>query len=189
MSFYRLCLAGCFLIPAVSNAAEMRSVNVEYEGGIYYFESNVWFDVGREAVFEVFLDWDIAGEFSSIIVESKNVGPDELGGMGYYILNRGCILFFCKSARRNGSVTSEPYNVIRAVADPTTSDFEVSDETWTFRDEDGGTVVRYELKMKPGFWIPPLVGPYMMKRKLRNDGGDAIERIEEIAQQRAAADE
>ena len=189
MNSTRLYLAGLILVPALSNAAEMRSVIVEYDSGYYTLESDVWFDVGRKAVFEVFLDWDIAGEFSSIVVEAKNVGPDEKGGMGFYILNRGCILFFCKSTHRNGSVTSQPYEVIRAIADPDSSDFELSDETWTFRDEDGGTSVHYTLKMKPGFWIPPLVGPYLIKRKLRNDGGEAIDRIEQIAQERAAQHE
>jgi len=181
MTTFRLLLAGLFL-PAFSLAAEMRAVHVEYEDGYYYLESEVWFDVGREAIFDVFLDWDLAEEYSSIIVEAKNVGPDESGGMGYYIHNRGCILFFCKSALRSGSVTSEAYEYIHAIADPETSDFEVSDETWTFRNADDGTIVRYELKMKPDFWIPPVVGPYLMKRKLRNEGGDAIDRIEQIAQ-------
>ncbi len=184
-----LFLAGLILAPALSNAAEMRSVSVDYDDGYYYLESDAWFDVGRKAVFEVFLDWDIAGEFSSIIVEAKNVGPDEQGGMGYYIHNRGCILFFCKSTLRNGSVTSQAYEFIRAVADPESSDFKLSEESWTFRDEDGGTSVHYELKMKPDFWIPPLIGPYLIKRKLRNDGGEAIDRIEQIAQERAAQHE
>jgi len=147
-------------------------------------DTEVWFDVGQEAVFNVFLDWDLAVDFSSVIIESKNVGPDEYGGMGFYIHNRGCILFFCKSARRNGSVTSEAYSIIRAVADPGLSDFELSEETWTFRTADNCTIVRYELKMKPGFWIPPVIGPYLMKKKLRVDGSDAFNRIERIAQQR-----
>ena len=176
-------LAG-LLLSAVSYSAEMRSVNVDYDDGYYYLESEVWFDVDRTSIFEVFLDWDLAGEYSSIIVEAKNVGPDEDGGMGYYIHNRGCILFFCKSARRNGSVTSERNEFIRAIADPENSDFELSEEIWTFRGDGDGTIVRYKMKMKPNFWIPPVIGPYFMKRKLRSDGGDAINRIEEIAQQR-----
>jgi len=36
--------------------------------------------------------------------------------------------------------------------------------------------------MKPKFWIPPGIGPYLIKRKLRNSGSDAIDRIELIAQ-------
>lgn len=177
------------LLPLAAVAAEMRSVDVDFEEGIYTLDSVVYFDVGRQVVFDVFLDWDLAVDFSSVIVASKNVGPDDQGGMGYYIHNRGCILFFCKTTRRNGSVTSEEYTVIRAIADPETSDFELSEETWTFSDAGDGTLVHYELKMKPGFWVPPIVGPYMIKKKLRDEGGEAMDRIEIIAQQRAELDE
>jgi len=181
---WRLHLAGLLLLPALSGAAEMRSVNVEFEDDHYVMHAEIWFDADQETVFGVFLDWDLAVDFSSVIVESKNVGPDEQGGMGFYIHNRGCILFFCKSARRNGSVTSEAFTIIRAIADPETSDFDVSEETWTFSTVDDGTMVRYELRMKPGFWVPPLVGPYFIKKKLREDGAEAFDRIEKIAQQR-----
>jgi hypothetical protein len=184
MIYSRALVGALIFLPLLSNAADMRSVHVEYEGGIYYMESEVWFDASQEAVYAVFADWDLAVDFSSIIVESKNVGPDEHGGMGYFIHNRGCILFFCQSAERNGTVNSEAPVFIRAVADPESSDFELSDETWTFRSADEGTIVRYELKMKPSFWIPPVIGPYLMKRKLSSDGSDAINRIERIAQER-----
>jgi len=49
-------------------------------------------------------------------------------------------------------------------------------------------VVAYRLTMEPAFWVPPAIGPYLIKRKLRNDGGDAINRIEEIARQVAMSD-
>jgi hypothetical protein len=35
--------------------------------------------------------------------------------------------------------------------------------------------------MQPKFWVPPGIGPYVIKRKLKSDGGDAIDRIEAIA--------
>jgi hypothetical protein len=184
VKYWRLFLTGMALSPALSGAAEMRSVQVEFEDDHYVMDAEVWFDADQETVFGVFLDWDLAAEFSSVIVEAKNVGPDKKGGMGYYIHNRGCILFFCKSTRRNGSVTSEAYTVIRAIADPETSDFDVSEETWTFSTVDDGTMVRYELRMKPSFWVPPLIGPYLIKKKLRDDGAEAFDRIEKIAQER-----
>jgi hypothetical protein len=37
--------------------------------------------------------------------------------------------------------------------------------------------------MEPDFWIPPGIGPYLIKRKFRNNGGDAIDRIEAIARE------
>lgn len=35
--------------------------------------------------------------------------------------------------------------------------------------------------MEPDFWVPPLIGPWIIKRTLKVDGMDAIGRIEALA--------
>lgn len=168
--------------PVAGLAAELLSVSVQKEKGIYYVESEVWIDAGLQPVYEVFADWDVAVEFSSFIVESRDLAPDDDGNPGFYINNRGCLLFFCKSVVRTGKVEGEPLVILRAIADPEHSDFHISEETWTFRVEREGTIVLYQNKMKPKFWIPPGIGTWLMKRKLQRDGGEAMNRIEAIAQ-------
>ncbi len=163
-------------------AADMRSVEVDYEDGYYTMQSEVWFDASIEQVWEVFRQWDLSTQFSSAIVDARDIEPDETGRAGYYIRHKGCVLFFCLSFERHGYVEHEPLSVLRAFADPERSDFSRADETWTFVPENGGTVVTYHLDMKPKFWVPPGIGPWVIKRKLKNDGGDAIDRIEKIAQ-------
>ncbi len=164
-------------------AADLRSVDVDYEDGYYTMRSEVWFDATIEQVYEVFIQWDLSTEFSSSIVAARDLEPDEQGRPGYYIKHKGCVLFFCLSFERYGHVEREPLTELRAFADPERSDFRKADETWTFETEDGGTVVKYHLHMKPKFWVPPGIGPWAIKRKLRSGGGDAIDRIEVIAQQ------
>jgi len=163
-------------------AAEMRSINVEHHKGRYTVSSEVWFDATVKQVFEVFRHWDLSTQFSSAIAESRDIAADEFGRPGYYVRNEGCLLFFCKSIVRQGYVELEVNEELRAFANPELSDFKLSNETWTFVAEDGGTVVSYRLLMEPDFWVPPGIGPYLIKRKFRNNGGDAIDRIEEIAQ-------
>ncbi len=170
------------LCMSAANAAEMRSVNVGYDDGHYTMVSEVWFDATVEQVYEVFRRWDLSTQFSSAIVESRDEAEDEFGRPRYYVRNRGCVLFFCRSFERRGHVELEINEVLRAYANPETSDFLLSNETWRFVAENGGTVVSYHLLMKPKFWIPPGIGPYLIKRKLKSDGGQAIDRIEVIAQ-------
>jgi len=177
----------CFLLLVLvslqsATAAEMRSIDVQYEGGRYSVESVVWFDAGIDEIFEVFKKWDYSTQFSSAVVEAKDLEPDASGRAGYYIVNRGCVLFFCKSMVRQGYVEALHNENLRAVADPEISDFDLFEEDWSFVEDGDGTRVRYALLMEPGFWVPPAIGPYMIKRKLRNDGGDALDRIEDIAQ-------
>jgi len=128
-------------------AAEMRSVQVDYEDGRYTMMSEVWFDAPVEHVFEVFRRWDLSTQFSSVIVESRDEAADELGRPQYYVRNQGCLLFFCRSFERRGHVELEVNEVLRAIANPEISDFLQSDETWKFSGESGGTVVYYLLHM------------------------------------------
>ena len=162
-------------------AAELRSVDVEYEDGQYSMVSIAWLDAGLSDTFHVFSRWDYSTQFSSAVVEARDLEPDESGRPGYFVRNRGCILFFCKSMVRQGYVEAELNRDLRAIANPQHSDFQFFEESWEFAEERGGTRVRYKLRMEPDFWVPPAIGPYLIKRKLKNDGGEALDRIEAIA--------
>ena len=166
-----------------AGAAEMRSVEVDRVDKRYVMRSEVHFAASVEAVYSVFANYDLSTQFSGAIVESRNIEAEDGGRPGFYIRNRGCVLFFCTSFERYGYVEREPYKIIRASVDPARSDFYLSNESWRFKREGKGTVVTYDLEFEPKFWVPPFIGPYVIKRKLANDGGDAVERIESIAQE------
>ena len=170
----------------VASALELLSVSVDQADKTYRMHSEVRFGVLLEPLYEIMTDWDLSTQYSSVVVESRNTGPDELGRPGYYSKNRGCLAFFCTSFERNGHVELEPYKVIRAIADPRRSDFHVCNETWRFRLDGDNTVMTYELEMQPKFWVPPVIGPWIIKRKLKNDGIEALGRIEAVARARAA---
>lgn len=179
-------LLATLLIMDSTSAAELRNIEVEHDKGRYSVNSEVWFDASVPQVFEVFRQWDLSTQFSSAIVESYDIAADQDGRPGYYVRNHGCVLFFCKSFVRQGHVELQLNEELRAIADPSVSDFRMSNERWTFVAEGGGTVVIYNLLMEPDFWVPPAIGPYLIKRKFRNNGGDAIDRIEAIAQELSA---
>ena len=170
-----------------ASAADLVSLEVEHEDGRYTMESVAWFDAGIDATYEVFSRWDLSTQFSSAIVEARDLAPDELGRPGFYIRNKGCVLFFCKSLVREGYIESQGVHLLQAYTDPGKSDFRFCEESWSFVEEDGGTRVRYQLKFEPDFWVPPAIGPYMIKRRLRSGGGRAIDRIELIAQDYATS--
>jgi hypothetical protein len=167
--------------PAIAGGATLREITVDHVDGAYIMRSEVWFDVGIERIYGLLLDWDQSPKFSSVIVESRNLEPATDGRGRYYSRTEGCLWFFCKSFERYGYVEHEPLRYIEARADPAKSDFEVSDERWEFHEEADGTVVVYAFRMKPKFFIPPLIGPAILKAKLRNGGTHAIERIENLA--------
>lgn len=178
------CRYFCFLALAVfpvAQSAEILSIQVASDRGTYTMTSEVWFDATVEQIFEVYRYWEYATRFSSAIVEARDMEPDEVGRAQFYIRNKGCLLFFCQSFERQGYIEFEPNTVLRAFANPETSDFHHSNESWRFAAQNGGTIVTYDLSMRPKFWIPPGIGPYLIKRKLKRNGGPAVDRIEVIA--------
>jgi hypothetical protein len=166
----------------LAQSADILSIEVDSEKGTYTLRSEVWFDATIDQVFEVYRHWENSTKFSSAIVEAHDLPPDENGRAQFYIRNRGCVLFFCQSFERQGYLETELNREVRAIANPDTSDFHHSNESWRFVERDGGTVVTYNLSMAPKFWIPPGIGPYLIKRKLKNNGDEAVDRIELIAQ-------
>ena len=181
MRRFLLCL---LLLCGGADAVELREVEVDRKDGRYFMASKIWFDADLESLYAVFLDYDLSSKFSSFIVESRNLEPAENGQRRFYIRNEGCVWFFCKSFERTGDVEHEPYTLIRSTADAELSDFHASLESWTFEAEGEGTVVEYHFEFEPKFWIPPLIGPYVLQRKLENDSVRALRRIEVLAQDR-----
>ena len=182
----KLAYALALLVLCVSmsaDAATLRDIHVDHVNGSYILRSEVWFDASIEQIYGVLADWDLSTRFSSAIVEARNLEPDSEGRSRYYSRNEFCLLFFCIDVVRSGHLEQKPLEYIHATADPEISDFHVAVESWLFTEEDGGTVVIYLVELKPKFWIPPLIGPYIIERKMRKGGGDAIHRIEAVAKE------
>jgi Polyketide cyclase / dehydrase and lipid transport len=180
----RLSLLLCGLLLAAGlHAAELRSVEVSRVDDRYRLTSEVWFDTDIDAIFAVFLDYDLAARFTSFIVEARNLEPGENGQRRFYIRNHGCVWFFCRAFERTGHVEHKQRSFIRSTAEPELSDFVFSLEEWRFQPEGRGTLVAYDFEFETKFWIPPLIGPFVLQRKLERDSADAIHRIEAIAQE------
>lgn len=179
----RASLLSVLLLCGAAQAADLREVVMDKEDGVYLLRSTVWFDAGQQSLFAVFLNYDLAEKYSGFVIESRNLDPSDDGRRRFYIRNQGCVWFFCKSFERTGVIEQQPFAKIVSTADATQSDFESSVETWTLEEEGDGTLVVYTFEFEPKFWIPPLIGPYVLQRKLERDSLQALTRIESIARE------
>lgn len=173
-----------FLVSLAAGAADLREIEVEREEARYQLRSEAWIDASQDDLYRVLTDYDLFEQFSSAFVETHNVDPDEKGRPRFYTRMEGCVLFWCQSFERRGHLKLEPPEKIVAVVDPEQSDFNYSRESWQLEPEGDGTLLIYNFEMEPAFWVPPVIGPYMIKRTLRADGRDALDRIEALAQGR-----
>jgi hypothetical protein len=167
---------------APAGSADLQEVSVDFRDDRYHLESKARFAATREELYRVLTNYDLFEKFTSAFVETRNLTPDEDGRPRFFTRMEGCVLFFCKSMRRQGHLVLKPPHEIVAIAHPDGSDFLFSRERWVLEEDDDGTVMTYYFEMEPAFWVPPVVGPYMIKRTLREGGIDAVDRIEAVAQ-------
>ena len=162
--------------------AELLDVQVDLRNDRYRLYSETHLDVSREALYELLTDFNEFKKFTSAIVESRNLGPDEKGRPGFYARMEGCVLLFCKSFIRDGYLLLSPIAEIVAISDPEKSDFKFCRERWQLIPHGEGTLLIYDFEMEPAFWVPPVIGPYYIQRTLRRGAGRAVNRIEKLAQ-------
>ena len=170
------------LSPLAGTAAELTDVEVSYEDDRYRLTSKTYFEATKSELFRVLTDYDLFTKFSSAFAESENRDPDELGRPTFYTRMEGCVLWWCKSFVRYGHLELEPEDDIVAIVDPKPSNFKYSRERWQLKEDGDGTLLEYEFEMEPDFWVPPVVGPYFIKKALRAGGKNAVNRIEALAQ-------
>ncbi len=181
-AFATLVLAVSVALAALpARGADLLDVSVEKEGERYTMASRTYFEAPPEAVFEVLSDYDRFERISSIFEDVRFIAPASDGTPRAFTLMKGCVLFFCKTIERIEELHFTPHSRIVAEVEPEHSDFAYGRTEWRFIPSGSGTEVHYRMEMEPGFWVPPLIGPYIMKRSFRSDAVEALNRIEALA--------
>ncbi|NNF62203.1 MAG: hypothetical protein HKO55_02425 [Gammaproteobacteria bacterium] len=177
----RACLFLFCLVPLAGFAAELRFVDVAREKGHIKVASETYIDAPPAAVFRILADYEGFQRISKVFEETRYLERDEQGNGVVYSRAAGCVLFFCKTIERVETLTITPSEEIVAVAIPEQSDVDFSVARWQFEPEGEGTRLLYGVDFKPDFWVPPLLGPMIIRAKLRSRGSEAAVRIERLA--------
>lgn len=174
--------AALLLAPAiVAGAAEIRSLDLVKEDKVYRLLARVHVEAPQQAVFEVLNDYEGFPRLSSVFREGGIVEPIENGRGVVYIHMNACILFYCRDMELVEWLEVEPFERMVVTVDPERSDLEFGRGTWLLASDEQGTLLDYEVEMKPRFWIPPVLGPLVIKAVVRSRGIRAVRRLEYLA--------
>lgn len=171
------------LVGATAATATLDSIDIGRDGTVYSLYAETFLEASPESISNVLLDYERFGRISSVYKEYGYLDPLPDGTPVVFTRMEGCLLkIFCKSMTRVEKLEVAEPDHIRTVTLPERSDFKRSISEWSLEAEADGTRLTYSLEMEPDFFVPPIVGPLMLKRTLKRGGGRAIERIERLAQ-------
>jgi len=145
---------------------EVVKVTVDLEDGRYRVFGQSRLDAPPEFVYAALIDYDNFYKLAGGIAATKYLPPDEAGHLLAYTRYESCILFFCKTIEKVERIDGTPNESILAVAIPARSDFVFNESRWLIKAADNATLLTYEAEFDPEFWIPPLIGPWAVRRKL-----------------------
>jgi hypothetical protein len=96
-----------------------------------------------------------------------------------------CVWFFCRQLVQVEQVTRPDTDTIVAHIVPGAGDFDSGSDLWRVTNEGNRTRLRYEATRAAAFWIPPLIGTWVIRHSLREHFQTSIVRLERLANQHA----
>ncbi len=132
----------------------------------YYVAFEVLVNADSRNVRRLMTDYAHLNRISGTIIESRILATEnDKQRVGLTI--RSCVLFFCKTIKKVEDVETLENGDIVTIALPQFSDFHYAMEHWRILDEQTRTRIKYQAELWPSFYIPPLIGPWLVKSKIR----------------------
>jgi len=176
-------LAGTVFCPGLASAAELLDIQVSNTDDRYFMVSESILEASVPSVYQVLLDYDNFTRLSSVYEESRYLAPGPDGAPRVYTLAQGCMLFVCRNVEKVERLDTRSNQRIVATVIPQFSNLEQGVTEWVLTADGENTRLVYRMELTPKFWIPPLIGPPIIRYVLIKGGKDALQRLEAAARE------
>jgi len=151
------------------------SVQVEYEDPIYSTKISTSIRAEPAVLFSLLTSYEQFHTFSQLI-KSSHLLPN--GNLHLQI--EICFAFICfeKEQVLQLSISNQ---TIKGTIIPELSDFSYGWLTWTLSNKDSNSHISFHSEIIPDFWVPPFIGPLLIKHKLEREAEYSISKLEELA--------
>jgi hypothetical protein len=177
----RLLFLWLLAMSSLARAGEVLVAQVDYDRGLYRLELDMRLDAGQGHVWRLLTDFANYGRINDAIKVSEILQQHGPGSSRVRTLTRACVYFFCKTVHQIQDVTEVPGRYISATVLPAVSDFRYGVARAYVWPEGGHTRVRILAEVEPDFWIPPVIGPWIISRKLQSEALETLRNVERLA--------
>jgi hypothetical protein len=165
-------------------AAQVEGITVAHRDDGFKITFDAVVDAPTRQVYEVLADYARLGKLSPIITAiSVDVAPTGRGQRVRSVI-KTCVWFFCRQIVQVEDVMEPDANTIIAHIVPGAGDFESGSFIWRVTNEGPHTRLHYEATRVAAFWIPPLIGPWVIRRTVREELESSIVMLERLANQK-----
>ena len=179
---YRLIPVLVLLLSVPAGAGTVRSADAKYRSGIYSLAIDVTIDGRFDSVYALVTDYDRLKEISDVFTDSALISPPGSAMKRRRLVSKACVLLFCYEAVMVEEVREIDGKIILTTVVPEESDFKYGESRWEVTPVDKEhSRIRFSYQIQPDFWVPPVIGPFLIKHKLLAEARQTISRIETLA--------
>lgn len=174
-----LVLAGLWSASAL--AGKVFTALVTQQGNSYSVEVDALLDVAEQTARALLTDYNHLGRLNRSVEVSEILAKRGPGDYQVRTVTQACVWFFCKRIHQVQDVIEAADGSITATVIPQQSDFRHGYARVNLWQEGAGTRVLIRSEVEPDFWIPPVIGPWIIKRKLRSEALETVLNLERLA--------
>ena len=169
------------LVPAMATATEIVQTDVTQDHGQYRIVFEVLLDANADKVRQYMTDYAHLDRLSDTVIADQVLGKQKNGLERIKLVLHSCIFIFCKTMTEVEDVAVRPDGDIVTTVVPEQSDFSLATEHWQILPEQNQTRIKYDAVRVPRFFIPPIIGPLIVKAKIRKELATSAMRLEQLA--------
>lgn len=174
-------LAGVMLACA-AGASTVESADIRFIGASYHYRFSARVEAGADAVREVVTDYDHLERINPNVVESRVLVRYGDSSLKRQLLMKQCVLVFCFDIDFIERVDFLPNGDIVTTVVPGEGNFRRGATVWRIEAlSKTASRITMEADQEPDFFVPPVIGPFIMKRKFLSEVDETMRRIEEVA--------
>ena len=172
----------CLLLAGTAVAAEPQ-VSVSREGDLYTVQMQAQLELAPALVHQTFSRFENLPRINPAVEEVQlRSGTPPLTRV--YTQVRVCVAFYCKHVHQVQDIRSSSAGgayLIDAQVLPEQSDLKRGSAHWRITPCGNGSCLSFEAQVEPDFWVPPLIGPWLIQRKLAQEALVTVAGIERVA--------
>ncbi len=152
--------------PFLSRAGGVLDSSVSYDAGVYSLSIEARIDAPAAMVYRLITDYDHLHDINPAIRESRILRTFSPEKYRIRTVTRVCVLFYCRDVTQRQDMVQSPGYIIKANILPQDSDFRRGRAQWRLSAEGDSTVMHFRAELVPDFFLPPLIGPWLIRREM-----------------------
>lgn len=173
-------------MPKAAPAAQIRAVRVRRQGTHFTITMRVEFSAPPWAVFAALQDYAAMPHYNPDLRRVRIEPTGEPNRVRLFTTVHACVLIFCRTLHQEQIMTAMAGThggVLRATLVPHGGSFRGGNARWVVRPcrtRHAPTCLDARIELQPAFWVPPLIGPWILRHKMYQEArrsGYGLQRI------------